>query len=175
MCPRVVYFSTIVVGWVWGLLPVCCWNCQDEKVSWRARRGEISFVSQTRTCLLSPQSHPWWCHNSLSTTFSQVLWISTGVPTMHTDQSVLVSYGRGWDQDHGRGKGCDFEGGHGYGRGDQKCNHCGHINHVSKKCWTKFGKPKWTQHTTLPSDSSPSTTDMAYKVTILQAEYDRLV
>ena len=30
-------------------------------------------------------------------------------------------------------------------KGLRHCMHCGRNNHISEKCWTKFGRPEWAQ------------------------------
>jgi len=101
---------------------------------------------------------------TLIATFSRVMRVSTGAdvsfaPSM---QSVMVS-----GRDRGRGRGRDF-GGRGRGfvgggrgsyggrqsvskKGPRLCRHCGRSNHISEKCWEKFGRIEWAQL----SDSDP--------------------
>jgi len=30
-------------------------------------------------------------------------------------------------------------------KGPQQCRHCGRSNHISEKCWEKFGRLEWAQ------------------------------
>jgi len=97
-------------------------------------------------------------------------------------------------RDRGRGHGCDFglrtwirwrwmwilwksvsE------KGPQQCRHYERSNHISEKCWEKFGCPEWAQ---LSDSSSPapcgtpqsfsSTIPGSPTVVLSQEEYDRL-
>ena len=97
---------------------------------------------------------------TLIATFSRVMHVSirTNVSSASSmDQSTLYS-GRGRGRDRGRER--DFGGGRssfGAGhnvsggrlnasdKGPRHCTHCGRNNHISKKCWTKFGQPEWAQ------------------------------
>ena len=128
----------------------------------------------------------------LTATFSRVMRVSTGsdVSAPSVEHSAMIS-GRE------RGRGCDF-GGRGrefvgggcgsYGsrhsafeKGSQQCRHCGCSDHISKKCWEKFGRPEWAQ---LSDSGSPALcgTPQSSSFVILgsttvilsQEEYDRL-
>ena len=76
---------------------------------------------------------------SLTIAFSHVLCIATSTPIVHNDQSTLATYGCRRDTGHGRGR--DSGGGCSARWGNLKCDHCGHMNHSSDRCWAKFGKP----------------------------------
>ena len=39
------------------------------------------------------------------------------------------------------------------------------MNHISKKCWDKFGKSEWAQHTVSSSDPLLDMTNLQDKVT----------
>ena len=118
--------------------------------------------------------------------------VSTGsevasAPSM--EQSAIIS-----GRDRGRGSGRDF-GGRGFIRGGRgsyesrerasekdhrQCRHCGCNNHISEKCWEKFGRPEWAQlsdSSSPPScgtQSSSSAIPNSSTVVLSQEEYDRL-
>ena len=126
----------------------------------------------------------------LIVTFSRVMRDSTGSDVSHApslEQSTKISR-------HGRGRARDFRGrGHGsvrgresYGgrqntseKGPRQCRHCGHSNHVSKKCWKKFGRSSGLSYLSLillprvvlrsPSSAHPDSSTI-----VLSQEYDRL-
>ena len=106
------------------------------------------------------------------------------------NQSVMYS-GRG----RGRGRRRDFGGGRGsfsVGRNvpggrlnvsDKGSRHCGRNIHISEKCWTKFGRPKWAQladsepHAPCDTPQTPSTipgSSGSSTVILPHEEYDRL-
>ena len=49
-------------------------------------------------------------------------------------------------------------------KGPRHCKHCGWSNHISEKCWVKFGQPKWAQladshpHVLCDTPQTPSST-----------------
>ncbi|XP_020258205.1 uncharacterized protein LOC109834580 [Asparagus officinalis] len=104
------------------------------------------------------------------------------------DQSAMFS-NRGKGRGRGRDRGRDSGGGRGFFGGRQgesdkdsrQCGHCGRTNHISEKCWEKFGCPQWAQVAdTESTNSSISTTTSggpavtAPTVQISQADYERL-
>ena len=48
-------------------------------------------------------------------------------------------------------------------KGLRHCMHCGQNNHISEKCWMKFGRPEWAQlvdsepHAPCDTPQTPST------------------
>ncbi|XP_020243477.1 uncharacterized protein LOC109821726 [Asparagus officinalis] len=109
-----------------------------------------NLQSQVRGQILGGDTIP-----SLTATFFRVMQVSTGVtsdtttpspPTM--DQSAMFSNrgkgrGRGRGRDSGGGRG-SFGGRQGESdKGSRQCGHCGRTNHISEKCWEKFGRPQW--------------------------------
>ena len=94
---------------------------------------------------------------------------------------------RGRDRHFG-GRGCGFVGG---GResyrgrqsasekGPRQCRHYGRSNHISEKCWEKFGRPEWAQLSVFGSpapcgtQNSSSAIPGSFMVVLLQ-EYDKL-
>ena len=98
--------------------------------------------------------------------------------------------GRGHDHDSGGGcgsfgSGRSFTGGR-YStpdKGPRHCKHCGQSNHISEKCWEKFGRPEWAQladsNPPAPSDTPhvPSSAHHDFSgsfIVILSEEYARL-
>ena len=100
------------------------------------------------------------------------------------EQFVMIS-----SRGRGRGRGYDF-GGHGCGsyggrksaseKGPQQCRHCGRSNHISEKCWEKFGRLEWAQ---LSDSGSPAPCGISQSssyaipgsfMVVLSQEYDRL-
>jgi len=55
------------------------------------------------------------------------------------------------------GGGRDSYGGrqNGFDKGPHQCRHCEGNNHISEKCWEKFGHPEWVELV----DSDSATTD----------------
>ncbi|PIN27220.1 hypothetical protein CDL12_00013 [Handroanthus impetiginosus] len=51
----------------------------------------------------------------------------------------------------------------------RQCSYCGRTNHVSEKCWVKFGKPAWANAFTNKSQPESEV------VTLSRAEYEKLV
>ncbi|XP_020255709.1 uncharacterized protein LOC109832716 [Asparagus officinalis] len=121
--------------------------------------------------------------------------VSTGVssdtsaPSLSSlDQSAMFSSrDRGRDRGHGRGR--DSVGGRGSfsrrhdnsDRGSRQCGHYGRTNHISEKCWEKFGRPQWAQVADAESTRSPISTTTSSKpaatiptVQISQSDYERL-
>ncbi|XP_020252608.1 uncharacterized protein LOC109829921 [Asparagus officinalis] len=105
-----------------------------------------NLQSQVRGQILGGDSIP-----SLTATFSRVMQVSTGVSSdtsapspPSVDQSAMFS-----SRGRGRGRGRDSLGGRGSfsgrqgdsDRGSRQCGHCGRTNHISEKCWEKFGRP----------------------------------
>ena len=93
---------------------------------------------------------------TLTATFSRVMRVSTGADIFFApfiEQSAMVSR-------CGRNRGCGRNfGGRGRGsvgggrsfyegrqsaseKGPRQCRHCERSNHVSRKCWEKFGRPE---------------------------------
>ncbi|XP_020261846.1 uncharacterized protein LOC109837879 [Asparagus officinalis] len=147
-----------------------------------------NLQSQVRGQILGGDTIP-----SLTATFSRVMQVSTGVSSdtsapspPSVDQSAMFSSrGRG----RGRGRGRDSVGGRGSfsgrqgdsDRGSHQCGHCGRTNHISEKCWEKFGRPQWAQVADAESTRLPiSTTISSDPATIVptiqisQADYERL-
>ncbi|XP_020266951.1 uncharacterized protein LOC109842493 [Asparagus officinalis] len=90
-------------------------------------------------------------HPTLQSQVSTGVISDTTAPSPPTiDQSAIFS-GRG--RGHGRGHGRDSEGGCGSFGGrpcesdkrSRQYGHCGRTNHISEKCWEKFGRPQWAQ------------------------------
>ena len=82
----------------------------------------------------------------LDVAFSRVLRITIGAPSSYTDQSAMVSTSHG--PGHVRGRSSRS------GWGNRRCEHCDCSNHVSKKCWAKFGRPEWTQQASVETSTS---------------------
>jgi len=86
---------------------------------------------------------------TLTATFSRVMRVSTGADVFSAssiDQSDMYS-GRGRAFGHGRssggerdlfGTGRNFSSGK-HNKGPRHYKHCGRSNHISEKCWVKFG------------------------------------
>ena len=104
---------------------------------------------------------------NLESTFTRVLRIFTDIPTSTSDHSIMTAT-CGCSHSFGRG------GGQGWtdGRVRTPCEHCGHTNHRSDRCWEKFGKSHWTQISTeVQGTSSTTFTVSASPVTLSQEEY----
>jgi len=126
--------------------------------------------------------------STLTSTFSRVMRVSAGSEVSSApsiEESVIIS-GRG----RVRGRNCDF-GGRGHGslevdvesaseKGPWQCRHCGRNNHISEKCWEKFGRPEWAQFSDSGSlapcgtPQSSSAIPGSSTVVLSQEEYDRL-
>ena len=64
---------------------------------------------------------------------------SSSTAASGVENSAMVARGSG----KGGGRGGDSGGGRGHGDKNQlHCTHCGWTNHMSDKCWDKFGKPE---------------------------------
>ena len=62
------------------------------------------------------------------------------------ENSITLFEGLGRDKGRGPGRDRNSLGEHGYGdNGSRHCAHYGRNNHISDKCWDKFGKPEWAQ------------------------------
>ncbi|XP_020260332.1 uncharacterized protein LOC109836748 isoform X2 [Asparagus officinalis] len=147
-----------------------------------------NLQSQVRGQILGGDTIP-----SLTAIFFRVMQVSTGVtsdtttpspPTM--DQSVMFSNrgkgrGRGRGRDSGGGRG-SFGGRQGESdKGSRQCGHYGRINHISEKCWEKFGRPQWAQvadtestNSSISATTSDGPAVTAPTVQISQADYERL-
>ena len=99
---------------------------------------------------------------TLTSTFFRVMRVFTGadvISALSIEQSTMAS---GHGRDHGRGCECDFVGGRGSyvdrktigDKGPKQCKHCRRNNHISEKCWEKFGRREWAQ--LIDTDTSPS-------------------
>jgi len=136
----------------------------------------------------------------LTVTFSRVMHVSTRAAVSFAsfiEQSAMYSgcdRGCGRDYGHDRkfgGRG-SFRAGHIFTDGNQStpdkghrhCKHCRRSNHVSEKCWEKFGRPEWaqlvdfdpsalcdTRH--VPSSAHPGPSS-SFTVILSHEEYDRL-
>jgi len=128
---------------------------------------------------------------TLTATFSRVMQVSTGANVSSAssmDLSAMYS-GRG----RGRGRRCHFGGGRGSfdagrnvpgrrlnasDKGSRHCTHCGRNNHISEKCWTKFGRSEWAEpHAPCDTHQTPSIifgSSGSSTVILSQTEYDRL-
>ncbi|PIN11994.1 hypothetical protein CDL12_15397 [Handroanthus impetiginosus] len=119
---------------------------------------------------LDPSLRP--CSRSFS--LSRVLRVATVGPSgplspLNTENSAMAVRGRGRGSSHGH----EGQGGRGRSstesKGTRYYTYCGRTNHVSKKCWVKFGKPDWANTVT---ESSQPELDV---VTLSRAEYEKLV
>ncbi|KAH6798462.1 hypothetical protein C2S51_034946 [Perilla frutescens var. frutescens] len=116
----------------------------------------------TRDSLLASDNVP-----TLSNALSRVLRVATGRTDDGSsplpDTSAMFARGRGSFRGRSRGRG---RGTH-TTPGDRSCVYCGRSNHVSEKCWAKFGKPDWANNTSADnsSASAASTTAGVFAVT----------
>ena len=134
---------------------------------------------------------------TLTTNFSRVMRVSTDAdvfPAPSVEHSVMISRrGRGRSRGHDFGGHGSFEGGRGsYGgrqsgrdKGPRQCKYCRRNNHISEKCWGKFGRPEWAQlvdivsptysgATHVPSSIPPGGSSGSSTVVLSQEKYDRL-
>jgi len=141
--------------------------CQDLAVLKFLLCLSPSLRSQVRCQILGGDNIP-----TLTATFSRIMHVSTeaDVTTAPSIEHSAMASGRG----RGRGREHDFIGGRdlfgghrgSYGgrqtvgdKGLRQCKHCGRNNHISEKCWEKFGRPEWAQ---LVDTDTPLLGDITY-------------
>ncbi|PIN06910.1 hypothetical protein CDL12_20528 [Handroanthus impetiginosus] len=105
-------------------------------------------LRSVRDSLLASDTVP-----SISNALSRVLRVASAgssgaLPLTTTENSAMAIRGCGRGSSRGRGG----QGGRSHGSTDSKgpraCIYCGRTNHISEKCWIKFGKPDWANAVT---------------------------
>ncbi|PIN01521.1 hypothetical protein CDL12_25970 [Handroanthus impetiginosus] len=139
--------------------PLGC-DLQTQKLQWneflvaKFLSGLNPSLRPVRDSLLASDSVP-----ALSNALSRVLRVATagssGPQSPLTTENSAMAGGRGRSSTESKGT--------------RYCTYCGRTNHISEKCWVKFGKPDWANAVT---ESSQPESDV---VTLSRAEYEKLV
>jgi len=120
--------------------------CLDLAVSKFLSSLSPTLRSQVQGQILRGDSIP-----TLTATFSKVMRVSIefAVSSAPSIEQFAMIFGRDPDRDFG-GRGRGFVGGgrefyegrqNASEKGPRECRHCGRSNHISEKCWEKFGRP----------------------------------
>jgi hypothetical protein len=159
-------------------------TCREEILVARFLIGlRPELANQLRGQILTTDTLP-----TLQQTFNKVLLVHSTMSRCHGTQSheetalaVTTQSTRGTSHFHGSSRGQDTS------RGSSRqnrvpCIYCGCQNHISEKCWAKFGRPPTlpspTAHlaATSSNPSTPAVTQASLDgIRISQADYDELL
>jgi hypothetical protein len=135
------------------------------------------LANQIRGQILAADTLP-----TLQQTFNKALWVHSAMGRGHgahsyEETALAVTRGNSHSRNSDRGRG--------FGRGGSRqprvsCIHCGRQNHISEKCWAKFGRPPTlpsaTAHLATSTPSSSTATQAPQEgIRVSQADYDELM